>query len=337
MTPRQTVRAAINHEETERVPYTVGVEDPDLSDRLDTHFGGNWRSGLTNYMASVGSVDSVQVKPVDEVHARDAYGAIWRMDRRPWHLERPAVDRPSFEGYEFPGPEVFAVPGLAERGRKLAADNADRFLVAHNGWGIWEICWRIRGFENALMDSALEEDFFQELVDKLTESRLAMVAQFADIPADAIMFGDDWGDQRGVTIGPERWRRFLKPAWAKVYGAVHAQGKIAMSHCCGSIADILPDIIEIGLDVLESVQPEPEGMNPYELKKRFGDRITFWGAVGSQSVVQFMKPDEIRSHVRRLAHDMSRGGGYILAPAKALQPGTPFENAVALMEALADL
>lgn len=92
-----------------------------------------------------------------------------------------------------------------------------------------------------------------------------MVAQCADIPADAIMFGDDWGDQRGVILGPERWREFFKPRWATIYDTVHAQGKVVISHCCGSIADIMPDVIEIGLDVLESVQPEATGMNPYQL------------------------------------------------------------------------
>ncbi len=98
----------------------------------------------------------------------------------------------------------------------------------------------------------------------------------------------------------------------------------------------MPEIVEIGLDVLESVQPEAEGMSSYELKARWGELITFWGCLGSQSTIAFGSPEEIRAEVARLRREMGRGGGYILAPAKSLQPGTPIENAMAVVEALAD-
>ena len=95
----------------------------------------------------------------------------------------------------------------------------------------------------------------------------------------------------------------------------------------------MPDVIEIGLDVLESVQPEAAGMNPYELKKKWGDKIAFWGGLGSQSTIPFGTPAEIRLEVQHLRREMGKGGGYILAPAKALQPETPTENAAAVVDA----
>ena len=95
----------------------------------------------------------------------------------------------------------------------------------------------------------------------------------------------------------------------------------------------MPDVIEIGLDVIESVQPEPAGMNPYELKKKWGDKITFWGCLGSQSTLQFGTPQQIRDEVKKLCREMGKGGGYILHPAKGLQPGTPVGNAAACVEA----
>ena len=166
----------------------------------------------------------------------------------------------------------------------------------------------------------------------LAELCLALVAECADIPADAIMMGDDWGHQQGVMIGPERWRKYFKPRYARIFDAIHHQGKLAIMHCCGSVADIMGDIIEIGLDVLESVQPEAAGMNPYALKRAWGDKITFWGGLGSQYTIPFAPPDEIRKEIRRLRREMSRGGGYILAPAKPLRVETPTENAVAVVE-----
>jgi uroporphyrinogen decarboxylase len=92
-------------------------------------------------------------------------------------------------------------------------------------------------------------------------------------------------------------------------------------------------VIEIGLDVYQSVQPEAANNSPYQLKKKYGQRITFWGGLGSQSTIPFGKPTEIRAEVDRLCREMGRGGGYILAPAKSLQPGTPTENAAAVVEA----
>jgi uroporphyrinogen decarboxylase len=179
-----------------------------------------------------------------------------------------------------------------------------------------------------------EPDFFEEVLDRLVDLYLHFVEYTADLPVDAILFGDDWGHQGGIILGPKRWRKFLKPRWARIYEAVHARGKLVMHHSCGSVAEIMPDIIEIGMDVLESAQPEAAGMNPYELKKQWGDKICFWGCLGSQSIIPFGTPEDIRQEVRRLRNEIGRGGGYILAPAKPLQPGTPKENAVALFEVL---
>jgi uroporphyrinogen decarboxylase len=333
---RDYVLEQINHRETRPVPFTLHV-DPEVAERLDAHYGGpEWRERLTPYMFGSGIVNTDPREPAGEGRERDAYGCVWRVDRRPWHLEDSPLKAPTFEGYEFPAPERFINAEGRDAAISACEEHADRFRVAWMGWGLFEISWRLRGFENALMDAMVEEDFYEELLDRITDLYLAFVEATADVPVDAIMFGDDWGDQRGVILGPERWRRFLKPRWAKIYEATHASGKIVMSHCCGSVADIMPDIIEIGLDVLESVQPEARGMNPYELKARWGDKIAFWGCLGSQSTVPFGTPAEIAAEVRKLCREMGRGGGYILSPAKGLQPETPTENAVAVIEAFTD-
>lgn len=220
-----------------------------------------------------------------------------------------------------------------QRARQTCEKSRDSFIVAYFYWGLFERSWTLRGFENALMDAIAEPDFYEEMLDRLTEQYLAFVDYSIDLPIDGFLFGDDWGDQRGVILGPDRWRKFIKPRWAKIYQKVHDRGKFVLSHCCGSVADIMPDIIEMGLDVLESVQPEPADMCPYELKSKWGDKITFWGCLGSQSTIPFGTPAEITDEVARLTSEMGRGGGYILAPAKELQPETPTENAVAVVEA----
>ena len=184
-----------------------------------------------------------------------------------------------------------------------------------------------------MADIATSPDFYEELIEHITDHQLAIVERLLELPVSGIMFSDDWGYQRGVLIGAERWRRLLKPHLARLYTQTHAAGKVVLNHCCGSIVEIIPDLIEIGLDVLESVQPEAANMNPYELKRQFGADLTFWGGLGSQSTIPFGTPESIRSETAKLRREMGKGGGYILSPAKALMLDTPTENAAALVEA----
>jgi len=309
MTYREMVLEQIHHRETRPVPYTLSFE-PDVEDRLDQHYGdGSWRDRLEPYIVRCGGIDRRKSEAVSETLNRDLFGTTWRTDQRPFHLEEPGMATPSFEGYDFPSAHDFANPRLEEEAAAAMADHPDSFTIISLGWGLWESYWGIRGFENAMSDCVVEPDFFGELLDRLTDLYLAQVEQCVDIPADAIMFGDDWGEQRGVMIGPDRWRTYFKSRYEEIYEAAHAQGKLTISHCCGSVAEIMPDIIDIGLDVLESVQPEAAGMNPYELKERWGDRITFWGSLGSQSTIPFGTPQEIHDEVNRLRTEMGCGGG----------------------------
>jgi len=333
MKPRDFVLEQLRHHETQPVPFTLPFED-EVGLRLDEYYGGPaWRQRLTPYLVAFTGVDNVSWEPIDDTWSRDVYGGLWRMDRRPFHLEQWPLAEPTLAGFAYPDMSRLLRPEVKEKARQTCAEHPDSFLVAHIGWGIWETCWHLRGFANALMDSIAEPEFFTELLDLHTAMHLAFVDWVADLPIDAIMWGEDWGTQRGVMLGPDRWRKFLKPRWAKLYDAAHAKGKVAISHCCGSIADIMPDIVEIGLDVLESVQVEAAGMDPYALKREYGDKITFWGGLGSQSIIPFGQPEEIHREVRNLCKEMGKGGGYILAPVKLLQPETPIENAVAVLEA----
>jgi uroporphyrinogen decarboxylase len=335
MTPRERVIAAINHEETDAVPYTLYIEET-LRDKIDEHYGSDeWRSWLVEHIGSVGGLDTRIRRQLSDSEETDAFGGLWRIDAAEFHLEKAPLPEPTFDGYDFPKLQTFLdnAQESHDQAIELLKAEPDTYRTIGMGWGLFESSWALRGMENLLVDFIAEPDFVEEMLDKLTELMLGFVDFWADVPADAIFFGDDWGAQRGVIIGPERWRKFLKPRWAKIYEHTHAQGKKVISHCCGSVVEIMDDLVEIGLDVLESVQPEAAGMNPYELKKRFGDRMTFWGCVGSQSLVPFATPDEIRAEVAKLKREMSVGGGFILSTAKNLPAETPVENAVAIVEA----
>jgi uroporphyrinogen decarboxylase len=335
MTARELVLNQIRHVETRPVPYTLSFEAV-VGERLDALYGtAEWRKRLVPYMTTVLVLDCSLQKQTDDGLARDAFGGIWRTDRRPFHQVKIPFEQPTFHGQAFPRTEVYLeeIRNKKAEAIRMIRETPDAFHVLRLGWGLFELSWAVRGFENALVDAATEPEFYEELIGRLSDIFLAMVIEFRDIPADAVMFGDDWGDQRGVILGPERWRRFEKPAWARIYREVHAQGKYVLSHCCGSVVDIMPDIVDMGMDVLESVQSEARGMDPYALKRTWGDRITFWGGLGSQSIIPFGTPEGLRCEIARLCKEMGKGGGYILAPAKGLQPDTPVENAASIVEA----
>lgn len=330
---REIVLDQIHHHDTVTVPYYLEFEG-DVEERLDQHYGsGSWREQLASYIVVCGGVKRRKTIPIGNGRDRDLFGSIWRTDLRPFHLETPAFAEPSLDGYEFPPASAFVSSRMQEEWDKVKDNYPESFIGIDIGWGLWETYTGLRGFENALIDCIAEPDFFEEVLDRLTEQYLEQIEMVAGIPADGLLFGDDWGDQRGVLIGAERWRHFFKPRYAKIFQAARAQGKIARCHSCGSVAEIMPDLIEIGLNVLESVQPEAANMNPYGLKKKWGDKITFWGCLGSQSIIPFGTPQDIENEVRHLCQEMGRGGGFILSPAKPLQPETSTENAVAVVEA----
>lgn len=330
---RDIVLKQIHHEETSPIPFTLWFEEG-VDKRLDEHYGAAaWRERIPAYIVGVTTVDADRKVEIDKTHYRDPFGTRWSTAGRPFHLEEPGLKAASFEGYEFPEAEVFIDPELGRAAVEACERNGDSFRLASIGWGLFDRSWAIRGFAGALTDAIAEPEFYGELLDRIVEHQLELVRASVKLPVDGILFCDDWGHQRGVLIGPERWRRFLKPRLARLYQAAHDAGKLAISHCCGSVVDIMPDIIEIGLDVLESVQPEARGMNPYELKRKWGDKITFWGGLGSQSTIPFGSRESIFGEVERLCREMAQGGGYILAPAKPLQPETPMENAAAVLDA----
>ena len=337
MKPREIFKSQIEHRQTDIVPYTIGF-DGDIDLKLDEYYGNTvWRNSIQRFQTNTGVVNNRKRISTDAAGLQtDLWGSVWRLDRRPEHLQQPGLLQPSFSGYRWPAPEEFFSDGKQiKKARDVCREtHEDSFVTGGLGWGLLESSWGLRGFENVMMDMAAEPQFFEELLERLTEQFLVYVDFTCDqLPEiDAIMFGDDWADQRGIMGGPERWRKLFKSRYKRIYDRAHSRGKFVITHCCGSVVDIIPDLIEIGLDVLESCQPEARGMNPYELKALFGKEITFWGCLGSQSTIPFGTPVEIRTEVARLKREMSKGGGFILAPAKTLQPGTPLENAAAVVE-----
>ena len=145
-------------------------------------------------------------------------------------------------------------------------------------------------------------------------------------------FGDDWGQQRGLIMGPVLWREFIKPRIAALYGLVKAKGKRVFIHSCGKVAELLPDLIEIGVDVFNPFQPEV--MDVEEMKRLHGGEITFFGGISTQKTLPYGTPAQVREEVRRLIDRVGKNGGYIAAPAHDVPKDAKPENVAAMIEVL---
>ncbi len=161
-----------------------------------------------------------------------------------------------------------------------------------------------------------------------------MIDRLGQLPIDGIQTGDDWGHQHGLIMGKQHWMSLFRPRYGRLWGRIREAGLFTMHHSCGDVSEVVGDAAGAGLDCLESVQPE--AMDPYALKKRFGDRIAFWGGIGTQQLLPRGTPGQIRCEVARPCARMARGGGYVLAPAKPVMSEVPTENAAALLEAILD-
>lgn len=194
----------------------------------------------------------------------------------------------------------------------------------------------LRGVENILMDLALNPGIAHEIINRIRafyEEYLRRILDAARGGIDIVLTGDDFGSQNGPLISRAMWRAFISPGFASYIRIAKAHGCIVMHHTCGAVGELLPDMIDCGLDVLQSVQPEAAGMSLAALKKQYGARIGFHGGISIQQTLPFGTPADIEREVAAIRKLFMRDGGYIFCTAHNIQADTPIENVMALLEA----
>jgi uroporphyrinogen decarboxylase len=153
---------------------------------------------------------------------------------------------------------------------------------------------------------------------------------------DGILGGDDYGAQNGMLISPQMWRHSFKERHRAFYDELKSlnPGLIVAHHCDGAVAPILGEWAEVGLEVINPVQPNVPGHEPEDLKRQFGDRLSFWGAIDQQQLLPFAAPQEIEAETKRIMEILGEGGGYMVSPAHIIQADTPMENVEAFINAV---
>ncbi len=206
--------------------------------------------------------------------------------------------------------------------------------------GVFEMSQRLRGMENALMDTALYPEFTDTLAGQIADVKIAFwdmaLEQLGDV-VDVVFEADDYGSQESQLISPAQFRRLYKPHLRRIMQAIQArapQAKI-LFHSCGNVRDIIPDLIEIGVDILNPVHTRATGMEPKQLKRDFGADICFWGgAVDTQGVLPNGTPEEVADDVQRNLEALAPGGGYVFNTIHNIQSEVPPENVMAMWKTL---
>ena len=235
-----------------------------------------------------------------------------------------------FERHAWPWPDIFDYSVLAEACRRYP-----EHAVLFEGSDLFTRPCILRGMENVLLDMAERPELAHYLLEKFTAFYCEELTRALEATRGGLQLYCEWSDygtQRGLLISVPMWREFAAPYLRRLIQVCHSGGVKFMLHSCGSVHKLVPEFIAIGVDVLDPIQVRAAGMDPAELKRRFGDQISFHGAVDIQRTLPFGTPDDVRREVIERVRTLGANGGYIIAPTHEIQPDAPTENILAMYE-----
>jgi uroporphyrinogen decarboxylase len=248
-------------------------------------------------------------------------------------LETIATERDILD-HRWPTPADFDFSPLADEAER----HSDRVIIGGLWTGIMGDAYRLHGFQNFLLNLSLKPQLMQTLVNKMTDVYQELNRSYFEAlkgRMDVWFFGNDFGSQGGLLLSRDMWREFFYDNIRKLADLAHGYGLKVMMHSCGGIAEIIPDLIDAGVDILDPIQVTAAGMEPRALAERFGGRVVFHGGVDTQNVLPFGTPEEVAEHAREVTATLGAKGGYLFAPSQVLGPDIPLENIVTMYEAVA--
>jgi len=331
MTRKERVVQALNHRSPDVCPWTIGFTIP-AARKMAEHYGDvHFERTLGNHFAMVEPTPAASWVEIEPDYWRDQFGVVWNrtVDADIGNPDHAVLGDGDLDNLIFPDPHDPA------RYAPLAAfceTHKDDFLVGAIGFSLFERAWTLRGMEQLLVDMVTDAAFVEALLEKITEWDLAVIEHMCEYPFDAIHTGDDWGQQHGLIMGPDLWRKFIKPCVQRIYACSKSHGKFVSIHSCGDISAVLGDLIDVGLDMFNPFQPEV--MDVEQVKREYGKHLTFHGGISTQQTLPYGTPDDVRAEVKRRIATIGVDGGYVCAPAHGIPGDVPVENMVALIETL---
>lgn len=349
MTSRQRVAAAVRHEVTDRVPLQfwwtnessnrakahLGIEtDVELHEALGLDVTWLWPDYVGKLCKNMGPGTKSTYWGFILKEVQYAGGVYEEYCHHPL-AEVASVQQ--VHDYVWPDPTDFNFDELPGKFASYADIGGEQWLGVGES-SVFERSWALVGFERFLemlmVDTEIAMAIMEHVNDFYIEQTLSQLRAFNG-RADMVYLGDDLGTQLNMLINPRLWRDTIKPLQKKLNDAVRAEYPdiVFHYHSCGSIPDVIDDLAEIGVDILNPIQPKAAGMDADTLAKRWGDKISFCGGLDIQELLPFGTVEEVKAESKRLIRTLGKGGGYILAPAHAIQIDTPPENVLAIVEA----
>ena len=340
MTSKMRVRAAIDRRPVDRVPIFMWFH-PVTAQRLgklleippayvgqamgndvqQTWVNNNYAmEGITHANDGDGHLDYWGIRWVKQYHFN-------QIENYPLQSE----DRAGVLAYRFPEEHL---EDLLRQMQPILSFSQTDFIGCDVSPCVFEMYWRLRGMENALLDMALDADLAWTMFGKCADFSIKLAEQACQrFALDWLWTGDDVASQMNMMISPRSWRQLIKPHLQRVFDVGKQHGLPVAYHCCGALRPIIPDLIEMGMDVINPVQANCPGMDAFELKREYGERITFMGGVDTQDMLPYASDLEVRRYTEHLLDGMTQGGGgYILAASHTIPPETPDDNIFALYE-----
>lgn len=347
MKPRERVAMALNHEEPDRAPFQATFT-PEFAERLrqelnihhpnphDPH-NGRWNGYelelATNQDALQCAIGWVTGYYADIKPFVDEWGVSWSVKTYKTTFgdgyyteirEGPLADESALDSYQPPDPNR---PELYKNLERLVREYKDEhYIIGRLHTTIFETAWALRGFQTMLMELLLDPELTDRILEIPYQYHLVVAKKMGEKGADMIWLGDDMGGQDNMLMSPDTWRKFFKERMANIIAEVkgiNPEIKVAY-HSDGNIYPIIPDLIEIGLDVLNPIQAE--SMDPAQLKEDFGDKLSFFGAIDVQNTLPFGTPADVEAEIIERLKTIGKGGGWLCAPTHHVQLDTPMEN-----------
>lgn len=345
MNSKERVITALNHKEPDRIPMFASFT-PEFASKLRKHFkmenklfnphGGvehdlEIRLGNDMILTGHGFANSYYQNLKNDYTCE--WGIDWRIVEYKTNNEtgiyteiyrHPLAEDTIIDTYVPPDPTVESRYGPS---RRLIEDYGKEYaIVGVIVCTIFEAAWALRGLDKLMIDFVTNEELTNKILDIPFNYHLYAGKKLASLGVDIIWTGDDMGSQDRMLMSPVLWRKFFKPRMAKLYSElkkINPDLKIAY-HSDGTIYPIIDDLVEIGLDILNPIQPR--SMDPYYLKKRYGKSLSFWGSIDIQGTLPFGTTKEIIKEVKERCEIMGKNGGFIISPTHFVQIDTSLEN-----------
>lgn len=341
MTPKERVRAALARTPADRVPVFLWFH-PETADQLAAALeipAADVGEAIGNDVRQVWVGNNYAMEGIVHAHEgethRDDWGITWVREglfNQVQHSPLAGVEDAALESYTFP---FGAIPSLLRQLDVLRPHTADWFIGCDVSPCLFELLCRVRGMEHAIEDLALQPEVAASLFGRAAAFEVALAEAACDaLPLDWLWTGDDVAGQQCLMMHPRQWRALIKPHLARIVAVGTRRGLPVAYHCCGAMRDIIPDLIEIGVTVLNPIQFGCAGMDAAGLKRDFGSALTFMGGLDTIGLIPRGTPAEVEDATRALIGTMTAdGGGFILAASHTIPPETPIANILAMVHA----